>query len=216
MRQDAFNLDALTDIVSNGIGMLILLCLVAVVHRGAVATSVDVPIQRVVQKTPHFVLCKDDRLLILDVGALGEDLVDAVAHVSKGAPFHLAQLNMEGELLADKTLALQVNDTSSWPTIREALKEGSGLHALLESLDPSTDYVFAFVYDAAPAPGHRGELLGAGYGSWAALDELLGARGFDRGWMPVTDAHRPFLCPFGDNVRCDFRPFAPVGDRDDL
>ena len=66
MRSRLFNMTSLTDIVSNSIGILVLLALLTLFNAEKKVYKVDIPIEHQTGLAPAFFLCKDDAVLYLD------------------------------------------------------------------------------------------------------------------------------------------------------
>lgn len=193
MRAVEFNLDSLTDIVSNSIGILVMLAVLTLLQQEGKVFEVSVPIEHASNSAPVVFICREDRVLYVP----GKDLFEALLEI---AP----QLNEDdetntqiGEIRAtfakngdDATktgerIILRPGGTNSWDS-REDIVAGRPCPTLevIERIDGKRNHAFFFVFDGDD-----------GMNVFEVVRKRLLGRGVKCGWRPVDDANPIVLAP---------------------
>jgi hypothetical protein len=180
-----FNLNSLTDIVSNAIGIAILLALVTFITSISRTHEVVVPVAQESALVPRFYVIDGGALWPIDRSAILRAIAE---RSSEPGSFELRLpdgTRAEIEVTNDAGFLVRHTSTESWTTARGAFAD----------LDREREQAFLFVYDGAE--------------SFAALREarrLLTARGVRTGWTVVTREHPPHVCASPESGACSYRP----------
>ncbi len=204
------NLNSLTDIVSNSIGMLILMSVAMLMQLATRTYEVNIPLEHGSDLAPVFFVAKDGALVRVEHRRLFERALVAAAKAGDGKPeerFPLGVAGLQGSIADDRGLVLYPTDTSGWASLGGIREDGSPIAATLDSLDPSRQYAYLFVYDERV--GER--TTGGGFEVLRATRERLAERGVKVGWRPVDDEHPPHLCFWGDIAACRYLPTGVSG-----
>lgn len=206
--RDLLNVNALTDIVSNSVGMLIIFAVLNIAHEAARPLSLEVPLEHGTDRAPAFFIVMDNAVAVLTP----ELFMDALGLVlgrepEPGEPFDLGQLGLWGETDDNGAFILRPGETLNWQDAATLSDPQGPLRTALDALDPKGQYAYFFVYDTPLATGGAD-----GYAAFRDLRAYLKGRGVLIGWRPVDADHPPLLC-FWDNLGlCD--QYAPAYSAD--
>lgn len=199
------NLNSLTDIISNSIGMLILMSVAMLMQLATRTYEVNIPLEHGSDLAPVFFIARDGALVRVDHRPLFERALAAAAKSEEGKPagrFPLGVAGLYGTIANDRGLVLHPTDTSGWAALGGIREDESPIAKTLDSLDPRRQYAYLFVYDERV--GER--TTGGGFEVLRATRERLGKRGVKVGWRPVDAEHPPHLCFWGDIAACRYPP----------
>lgn len=202
-----FNLNFLTDIVSNAIGIAVLLALVTFLTSESKTYEVGVPLEHDTSLVPRFFVCKDDALLPVDRGRILHTMMERGVRSAAGAGGEqprAAELALEGgarvevELTDDAGFTLRPLSTEGW-IARSSLGEGS--RRPLSELDPDRELAFFFVYDAPVEE----RTSGSGFEVFRAARKLLLERDVRVGWTTASEQSPPHMCASAAGAACRYR-----------
>jgi len=202
MKDELINLNSLTDIVSNSVGILVLLSLLTLFQAEKKVFEVDIPIEHQSNQCPVFFICKDDALLFLDSAIIFQN---AIAESERGLTdenneFSSGYGELTGKLDDRNRLVIYPQSTSAWDGISGINDGNSEIRKALDKLDPAKYFAFFFVYDEAY------QETGSGFESFRKAREYLKGRNIKSGWMPADDDHPPYICFWGDQPDCEYMP----------
>ena len=190
------SLDSLTDLVSNAVGVLILLLLMTALQSNKPHYEPPLPIEHQSGLLPQFFYIYDDRVQSIDVNAAFTNGLLAASESGSEAEFRISAdfIGRQDELL---TLTLTPVDTEHWPEFESLGDEDSVIGKRVLALDSEKDFAFFFVKD-------NGE--GAGFNEFSRIRQWFLDRGTAVGWLPVTDDNPAYLCSWGDISACRYSP----------
>ena len=192
------SLDSLTDLVSNAVGVLILLLLVTAIQAQKPFNEPPLPIEHQSGLVPAFFYVHGDHIQSIDINAVFTNGLLAATEGDSAAEF---QINADFTGRSDEllTLALRPIDTDNWPTFNELQNVDSPLGSVVSDIDVATTFAFLFVHDTGSAESFR--LLSQAR-RWF-LDQ-----GIAVGWLPVSDNNPAWLCSWSDVAACQYSPGA--------
>jgi len=190
------SLDSLTDLVSNAVGVLILLLLMTAIQTKQTHSDPPLPIEHQSQLLPQFYYIHGDRVQQIDVNAA---FTNGLLAKSEGGNAEEFQVNADftGRQHEYLTLTLTPQDTMHWPGYEELTDAETDLGKSVEAIDNKTQFAFVFVND-------DGE--GASFGEFNKIREWFLGRGTAVGWLPVTETFPAYLCSWSDVSLCRYSP----------
>ncbi|PWQ92391.1 hypothetical protein [Leucothrix pacifica] len=202
--KNLINVDSLTDIVSNSVGILIIFAVINLIHDNNKTYELEIPIEHETDLRPAYIISKDDRLLLLDTEQVFEN---AAQQASNGASagkriFELGYEGLFAQLDQDKGISFHARVTDNWPKFTELSKNGSDLQKQLDSIDPNQYFAYFFVYDETSL----GSTAGSGYESFRTARNYLKARRIKSGWQPVNSEFPPSICDLSFSSNCRYLP----------
>jgi len=198
MKQDLINVNFLTDIISNSVGILVLFAVLNIAHEEKKVYKLEVPIEHETSLAPAFFICKDDAIVFVDPNTI---FTNAIVQANKGSGengkiFSLGYMGIDGQIAKNHGLVLHPNDTSLWSDISD--KDDARL--TLDKLDAKKQFAFFFVYD--DLQGNRG----SGFEIFRQARQYLKERNIKSGWLPVNENNPPHICFWGDIPACRYFP----------
>lgn len=190
------NLDSLTDLVSNAVGVLILLLLMTALQSSKPHFDPPLPIQHQSNLLPKFFYIHSDHIQNIDVnaaftnGLLAASDGDTVTEFQVSADF----LGRPHELL---TLTLTPVDTERWPQFEQLQDADTVIGKEVASIDNESDFAFLFVQDEGD---------GVSFKEFAKIRQWFLDRGTAVGWMPVTENNPAYLCSWTNVTACRYSP----------
>ncbi len=192
MKLDLININSLTDIISNSVGILILFAVLNIVYEGGKVYKLEVPLEYESSLIPAFFLCKDNAIVFLEPEII---FINAILQANKKSYhkqdiFSLDYMDIKGQIVEDYALLLHANDTSSWSkTI-----DDSQISDALDRLDSKKQFAFFFVYD---------DSQNNGFEIYRQARQYLKQRHVKSGWQPVNKNHPASICFWGDVPACN-------------
>jgi len=192
MKPDLININSLTDIISNSVGILILFAVLNIVYEGGKVYKLEVPIEYESSLIPAFFLCKDNAIIFLEPEII---FTNAIIQANKSsyqqqAIFSLDYMDIKGQIVEDYALLLHANDTTAW----SKRLEDKQIREALDKLDSNKQFAFFFVYD---------DLQGNGFEIYRQARQYLKERHIKSGWQPVNKNHPASICFWGDVPACN-------------
>lgn len=196
------NLDPFLDVMTNVVGILVLIAVIVAVQ----ARNVDVVLGRPVLQDPpagakrHVVHCAENRIAFLELPRLRSvawAALKAESNIRNGEPFESEREVQElferidvGTLTHRITYAdTQLTDCklrmSAGETSAEVHLEGSIYREQLASFDPQSDWLFFLVEESS-------------FGAFRSSRELARELGFEVGWYPHEDGAPLTFTPDGE------------------
>ena len=196
------NVNSLTDIVSNSVGILIIFAVLNIAHESGKTHQIDVPLEHETEHIPAFFIVKDNAMIYLDP----DIFFDAMRHVNQEKD----EFDFGGDLRlrAKKTtewwnFVIHATDTVHWHDISELDNPDSQLCKTLGDLDKAKQYAYFFVYDT-PDPKTA---EGSGYGMFRRARHYLKQKGIKSGWRPVDTENPPYFCFWDSEAICkNYKP----------
>lgn len=201
MRYEPISLDALTDILSNVVGISIIFCLLTVLQSSARLGERNTSVELFTTKTPRFFVISDSRLAEIDLGQT-ERLVFLGARaqgLTTDQPLPLDGSGLALQFADDGRLSFLVVDSDAWPKVADVVEDTRA--GVFADFDPSRHFAFLFV-------SAKVESLE----SLVALRRALRDRGIESGWRPIDEQNPTVLCGFG-NLRSRCKVFPLPYDR---
>ncbi len=198
------NVDSLTDIVSNSVGILIIFAVINLIHDNNKTYELEIPIEHETELRPAYIISKDDRLLVLNTE---EVFANAAQEAGKGAAankriFDLGYQGLFGQIDDQKGISFHARNTEDWPKFSELSTSDSDLQKQLSQIDPKEYFAYFFVYDET-APGSTS---GSGFESFREARKYLKHRQVKSGWQPVSADYPPSICDSGYGSECQYLP----------
>lgn len=192
--------NALTDVLSNVVGIMVLLMLMVLLHPDTPPQKEITPGEYLTYNSPEFFLVKDDAILRLNLeevfsralrgvqspNGLGEDEFVALGYAGLHAKVDPA-----------RAVVLGVEHVRDWERVADLNVSGSALNRSVREVQAGSGFAYLFVFDS-PASGR--------FEAARAFQDHLLAAGIKVGISPVDDEHLPYLCNWRDEPRCDYRP----------
>ena len=202
--KDLLNIDSLTDIVSNSVGILIIFAVINLIHDTNKTFDLEIPIEHETQLRPAYIISKDDRLLVLNAE---EVFFNATAQTTRGAAaskriFDLGYKGLFGQIDEQKGVLFHARITDEWPRYNTLETPGSELRKALDEISGTDHFAYFFVYDET----EMGSTAGSGYESFRAARKYLKARNIKSGWQPVNDEFPPTICDYSFRSACRYLP----------
>jgi len=211
MKAGMMNLDSLTDIVSNSIGIMVILAILAVFLEKKKVYDIEVPIEQETSKAAKYFFCKSNAIIPIDAPYLFMNAIREIREnsIETEEPFDLFYQGLVGELRnspASPTPFLSVypEDISSWER-RQSIEDGSSnIRLAFESLHPDSHFAYFFVYDTTSVDASADE---EAFVTFTKARTFLNKRGIDTGWRPVDNGeHRAYLCYYIYEPKCCHNP----------
>jgi hypothetical protein len=192
MKSDLININSLTDIISNSVGILILFAVLNIVYEGGKVYKLEVPLEYESSLIPAFFLCKDNAIIFLQPEII---FTNAIIQANKNSYqektiFSLDYMDIKGQIVKDYALLLHANDTTSWSQKIDDNK----IRQVLDKLDSKKQFAFFFVYD---------DLQGNGFAIYRQARQYLKERHIKSGWQPVNKNNPASICFWGDVPACN-------------
>lgn len=202
--KNQLNVDSLTDIVSNSVGILIIFAVINLIHDNNKTYELEIPIEHETELRPAYIISKDDRLLILNTE---EVFTNAAQQAGKGAAsnkriFDLGYQGLFAQIDDSKGISFHARGTDDWPKFSELSKSGSALQKQLQAIDPKQYFAYFFVYDET----NPGSSSGSGFESFREARKFLKARQVKSGWQPVSADFPPSICDLSYSSQCQYLP----------
>ena len=192
------NLDSLTDMVSNAVGVLILLLLVTALQSSNPHVEPPLPIEHQSGLIPKFFYIHGDRMQSIDVSAaFANGLLAASEATSEQQNEFQISADFIGRRHEYLTLTMTPIDTDKWPSIDDLDTTDSLLGKTARSIDASKDLAFFFVED---------EGRGQGFMEFEKARQWFLDRGTAVGWIPVTENNPAYLCSWSNLAACRYSP----------
>lgn len=190
------SLDSLTDLVSNAVGVLILLLLMTALQSNKPFNDLPLPIEHQSGLLPHFFYVHGTEMQALDVNSAFANGLLAASESGTEADFQISA-DFVGKPDEELTLAITPIDTENWPGYAELSDTESPLRQFIDKLDSQNDFAFVFVHD-------HGD--GKSFGHFNRIKEWFLDRGIAVGWLPVTPENPAYLCSWSDVSACQYSP----------
>ncbi len=204
MKPDFINLNSMTDIVSNSVGMLVLFSLVTLLQVGARVYDVKVPVEHETNLRPMFFLCKDDAVLYLDPQATFAKAAKIIGerNLKPGARFELNYFDLKSYLDPRFGIVFLPQSAADWPGMESLSDADSPINAMLDGMDKTQNFAYFFVYDNT----ETGQGGGSGFEAFRRMRAALKERGVKSGWMPVDEQHPAYVCFWSNVAACRYWP----------
>ena len=211
MKAGMMNLDSLTDIVSNSIGIMVILAIIAVLIGKKKVYDIEVPIEQETSKVAKYFFCKSDAIIHIDAPRLFMNAIRVIRenNIEPGEHFDLLYQGLVGELRNSPAspspfLSVYPEDISSWEG-RQSIEDGSSnIRLAFESLHPDSHFAYFFVYDNTGSDKFADDDT---FVTFTKARAFLNKRGVDTGWRPVDDGdHRAYLCYYIYEPNCCHNP----------
>lgn len=190
------NLDSLTDLVSNAVGVLILLLLMTTLQTRNPHADPPLPIEHHSALVPQFFYLSGDHIQAINVNAVFANGLLSAREVGVEAEFRI-DADFTGRPDENLTLALSPLDVEHWPTLEDLERLDGALGERIGKIDNSAEFAFLFVRDQGEADV---------FASFHRVRQWFVNRGTAVGWLPVTDENPAYLCSWSDVRACDYRP----------
>ena len=202
--KNLINIDSLTDIVSNSVGILIIFAVINLIHDNNKTYELEIPIEHETDLRPLYIISKDDRLLILNTEQV---FINAAQEAGKGAAnnkriFDLGYQGLFAQIEEKKGISFHARGTDNWPKFTELQKSGSELQKQLQAIDPQQYFAYFFVYDET----NPGSTSGSGFESFREARKYLQGRQVKSGWKPVNSDFPPNICDLSYSNECQYLP----------
>jgi hypothetical protein len=201
------NVDSLTDIISNSVGILIILAVVNLIHDNSKAYQLEIPIEHQSELSPIFIIAKDDSLIVLDTDKI---FTNAAMQATDGAAgskriFPLDYGQLFGQIDNDHGIMFHAQDiegSEDWHHFSTLEKNNSRLRQQLNKINPKKQFAYFFVYDEIA----ESNISGSGFESFRKAREYLKSRHIKSGWKPVDSANPASICDMSFSPLCKYLP----------
>ncbi|MCK5917979.1 MAG: hypothetical protein KAG34_06120 [Cocleimonas sp.] len=201
------NVDSLTDIISNSVGILIILAVVNLIHDNSKAYQLEIPIEHQSELSPVFIIAKDDSLILLDTDMI---FTNAAMQATDGAAggkriFPLEYGQLFGQIDDDHGIMFHAQDiegSEDWHHFSTLEKNKSRLRQQLNKIDPKKQFAYFFVYDEVG----ESNISGSGFESFRKAREYLKSRHIKSGWKPVDSDNPASICDVSFSPLCKYLP----------
>ena len=191
-------LDSLTDMVSNAVGVLILLLLMTALQSSNPHFEPPLPIEHQSGLLPKFFYIHSDRVQSIDVNAA---FANGLLAASESATDQQQEFQISADFMGQRhdylTLTMTPVDTDSWPTFDDLDDTDTLIGKAAAGLDSQTDFAFVFVED-------QGD--GASFQEFDKIKQWFLDRGTAVGWIPVTENNPAYLCSWSNISACRYSP----------
>ncbi len=201
------NVDSLTDIISNSVGILIILAVVNLIHDNSKAYQLEIPIEHQSELSPVFIIAKDDSLIVLDTDKIFSNAAmqatDGAASSKRIFPLDYGQLF--GQIDNDHGIMFHAQDiegSKDWHHFSTLEKNNSRLRQQLNKIDPKKQFAYFFVYDEVA----ESNISGSGFESFRKAREYLKSRHIKSGWKPVDSDNPASICDVSFSPLCKYLP----------
>ena len=192
------NLDSLTDMVSNAVGVLILLLLMTALQSSNPHFDPPLPIEHQSGLLPKFFYIHNDRVQSIDVNAA---FANGLLAASESAGNQQQEFQISADFMGQRhdylTLTMTPLDTDSWPEFDDLEDSDTLIGKAAAALDSEKDFAFVFVED-------NGE--GTSFEEFHKLKQWFLDRGTAVGWIPVTENNPAYLCSWSNIAACRYSP----------
>jgi hypothetical protein len=201
------NVDSLTDIVSNSVGILIILAVVSLIHDNSKAYQLEIPIEHQSELSPVFIIAKDDALIVLDTDKI---FTNAAIQATDGAAggkriFPLEYGQLFGQIDDKHGIRFHAQDiegSKDWHHFNNLEQQKSSLRQQLDLIDPKKQFAYFFVYDEVS----ESNISGSGFEGFRKAREYLKARHIKSGWKPVDSDNPANICDMSFSPLCKYLP----------
>ncbi|KHD06516.1 hypothetical protein PN36_10805 [Candidatus Thiomargarita nelsonii] len=191
MKQDLINVNFLTDIISNSVGILVLFAVLNIVHEEKTVYKLEVPIEHESSLAPAFFICKDNAIVFIEPETIFSNAIIQADRGLDNKIFSLGYMDIDGQIAEDRGLVLYANNTSLWQNDSEIRQ------TLDDKLDAKKHFAFFFVYD---------EEGSSGFEIFRQTRQYLKKRQIKSGWQPVNENNPPHICFWSDVPACRYFP----------
>jgi len=171
------SLDSLTDMVSNAVGVLILLLLMTAIQSSKPTYEPPLPIEHQSGLQPKFYYIHRDRIQSIDVNAAFANGLLAASETEENTEF-----------LISADFVGQFEDLQKAETL---------IGKTVAAIDNEKDFAFVFVRD---------EGKGVSFNEFSKVRQWFLDRGTAVGWLPVTDNYPAYLCSWSNLAACRYSP----------
>jgi len=201
------NVDSLTDIVSNSVGILIILAVVSLIHDNSKAYQLEIPIEHQSELSPVFIIAKDDSLIVLDTDKI---FTNAAIQATDGAAsgkriFPLEYGQLFGQIDNEYGIMFHAQDiegSKDWHHFNTLEQPNSNLRQQFDLIDPKKQFAYFFVYDEVS----ESNISGSGFEGFRKAREYLKARQIKSGWKPVDSDNPANICDLSFSPLCKYLP----------
>ena len=141
------SLDSLTDMVSNAVGVLILLLLMTAIQSSKPTYEPPLPIEHQSGLQPKFYYIDQDRIQSIDVNAAFANGLLAASETAENTEFQISA-DFVGQRHDFLTLTVKPVDTDNWPQFEDLQKTDTIIGKTVAAIDNENDFAFVFVRDA--------------------------------------------------------------------
>ncbi len=192
------NLDSLTDMVSNAVGVLILLLLMTALQSSKPHSEPPLPIEHQSGLLPKFFYIHSDRVQSIDVNAaFANGLLAASESTSEAQQEFQISADFMGQRHDYLTLTMTPVDTDKWPGFEDLEMDDTLLGKTARSLNSREDFAFVFVEDEGD---------GVSFQEFEKVKQWFLDRGTAVGWIPVTENNPAYLCSWSNITACRYSP----------
>lgn len=190
------SLDSLTDLVSNAVGVLILLLLMTALQSSKPHYEPPLPIEHQSGLLPSFYYVHKDRIQTIDINAAFTNGLLAASESGNNTEFRVNAdfIGKQDEFL---TLTLTPVDTEHWPKFESLADTSTVLGKTAAAIDTDTQFAFVFVKDEGD---------GDSFKEFSKIRQWFLDRGVAVGWLPVTENNPAYLCSWGNVSACRYSP----------
>ena len=192
------NLDSLTDMVSNAVGVLILLLLMTALQSSNPHFEPPLPIEHQSGLLPKFFYIHNDRVQSIDVNAA---FANGLLAASESNSDQQQEFQISADFMGQRhdflTLTMTPLDTDSWPTFEDLEDTDTLIGQAAAALDSQKDFAFVFVED-------NGD--GTSFEEFHKFKQWFLDRGTAVGWIPVTENNPAYLCSWSNIAACRYSP----------
>ncbi len=192
------NLDSLTDMVSNAVGVLILLLLMTALQSSNPHSEPPLPIEHQSGLLPKFFYIHSDRLQSIDVNAA---FANGLLAASETSSQQQEEFQISADFMGQRhdylTLTMTPVDTDKWPTFEDLSEADTRLGKTARGLDKTKDFAFFFVEDEGD---------GISFIEFEKARQWFLDRGTAVGWIPVTETNPAYLCSWSNVSACRYSP----------
>jgi|GEM_PF-7131666 len=192
------SLDSLTDMVSNAVGVLILLLLMTALQSSNPHTDPPLPIEHQSGLLPKFFYIDEDRVQSIDVNAA---FANGLLAASEAESVNQEEFQISADFMGQHhdflTLTMTPVDTDNWPTFEDLSNPDTLIGEAAQAVDKQTNFAFVFVKDAGD---------GKSFIEFEKVRQWFIDRGTAVGWIPVTDNNPAYLCSWSNISACRYSP----------
>ena len=201
------NVDSLTDIVSNSVGILIILAVVTLIQDNSTAYQLEIPIEHQSELSPVFIIAKDDKLIVLDTDKIFKNAAMQATEGSTGGKriFPLDYGQLFGQIDPEHGIMFHAQDiegNEDWHHFTSLESNDSTLRQQLNNINPKKQFAYFFVYDEVA----ESNISGSGFESFRITREYLKARHIKSGWKPVDSDNPASICDMSFSPLCKYLP----------
>jgi len=190
------SLDSLTDLVSNAVGVLILLLLMTALQSKKPHYEPPLPIEHQSGLVPQFFYIHRERIQYIDVNSVFSNGLLAASEAGTDAEYRI-NADFMGRPDEALTLAVTPVDTDHWPYFSELNDKETSLGSVVSEIKPESEFAFVFVEDDGN---------GSGFSEFSRVRQWFLDRGIAVGWLPVTLENPAYLCSWSDVPACRYSP----------